>query len=46
MIVGKNFETFAESWEKSGVRGIASQFSDVVLAIVPQRQAEKTGKSF
>lgn len=32
--------------EKSGVRGITSKFSDVVLAVVRQRQAEQTGKSF
>jgi len=44
--IGKNFKTFSELWEKSGVRGIASQFSDVVLASVPQRQAEETGKFF
>ena len=46
VIIGKNFETFSKSWEKSGVRGIASQFSNVVLTSVPQRQAKEIDKSF
>jgi hypothetical protein len=34
------------NFEKAGVREITFKFSDVVLAVVRQRQAKQTGKSF
>jgi len=45
-IVGKNFETFSELWEKSGVHEIVSQFSDIMLTSISQKQTKETDKFF